>query len=520
MHCYRWIPLTCCLWAVAALAADEKPVSADLLLRGGTLLDGSGEKGVGGDLAVTGDKIVAVGKFPQGKFRRVIDCQGLVIAPGFIDLHNHSDEPILQPKTRPAANYLTQGCTTMVTGNCGGGHVDVGDFLAKLEKQGCGTNIVHLVPHGSLRAKVMGRVQRAPTPTELKKMLALVERGMKDGAWGMSTGLIYVPSVYAETDEIIALAKVVAAHGGIYASHIRGESETLLDAIDEALRIGKEAKLPVHVSHFKASGRPYWGSIRIAAKRIEEARAAGQRVTADQYPYIASSTSLSATVLPSWALEGGEKEMIARLKDPTQSAKIRATIVEKLKVNDRIQLAACKSKPEWNGKLLADIAKSEGRDAAGLAIDILLQGGSQIVNFGMSEEDVRFAMQLPWVATASDGAAKIDDGTRPHPRSFGTFTRKLGLYAVGEKVITLEQAVRASSGLPADILGLKDRGYLRAGCFADVVVFDPQSIRDKATFEEPFHHSDGVRWVFVNGKAAVADGKPTSELHGRPLRHK
>jgi N-acyl-D-amino-acid deacylase len=498
--------------------AEEKTVSGDLLLRGGTFLDGTGGKAVPGDLAIAGDRIVAVGKFAQGKFGRVIDCAGLVVAPGFIDLHNHSDEPILQPVTRAAINYLTQGCTTLVTGNCGSGHADVAGFLARLDKQGAGTNVAHLVPHGSVRASVMGRGKRAPAADELQKMSNLVDEGMKQGAWGMSTGLIYVPGVFADTDELVTLAKVVAAHGGICASHIRNESETLLEAIEEALTIGRRAGLPVHISHFKASGRPHWGSIRLAAKRIEEARAAGLRVTADQYPYVASSTGLSSTVLPAWVVEGGEKEMLARLEDEKQLPKIRDAIMEKLKVADRLQIAAYKPKPEWTGKLLSDIARAEGREAVDVAIEILRHGGSPIVNFSMSEEDVRFAMRLPWVATASDGAVKVDDGTRPHPRSYGTFTRKLGVYAMAENVVTLEQAVRSSSGLPADILGLKDRGYLRAGHYADIVVFDPASLRDRATFEEPFRHSTGIRHVFVNGEAAMSEGKPTKKLAGRALR--
>jgi N-acyl-D-aspartate/D-glutamate deacylase len=501
-------------------AQAVEPVDADVLLAGGAILDGSGGPAVKGDIAIRGERIVAVGAFARGKIGRTIDCSGLAIAPGFIDLHNHSDFPILKRETRPAVNYLSQGCTTLVTGNCGGGQLKVADYLAAIDNSGAGTNIVHLVPHGAVRSSVMGKDKRAPTADELAKMERLVEQCMQDGAWGMSTGLIYVPSVFAETDELIALSRVVARHGGIYASHIRGEGETLLDAVEEALRIGREARLPVHVSHFKASGRPYWGAVRVAARRIEEARAAGHRVTADQYPYVASSTSLEAMLLPAWAREGEAKDVLARLKDERQLPKIRRAIQTSLRTHDRLQIASCKAKPEYAGKLLSDIAAEEKREQIDVALEILTSGGAAAVNFGMSEEDVRYVMSLPWVATASDGSVKVADDSKPHPRSYGTFTRKLGHYAGAEKIISLEQAVRSASGLPADVLGLTDRGYLRTGCFADVVVFEPKSVRDNATYEKPFEHSSGIRWVLVNGREAIADGKPTGALAGRALRHK
>ncbi len=460
-------------------AQDARSVVADVLLAGGTILDGSGGPAVKGDVAIRGERIVAVGRFARGKIGRTIDCTGLAIAPGFIDLHNHSDFPILKKETRPAVNYLSQGCTTLVTGNCGGGHVKVADYLAAIDKPdggkpaagkpddgkhgagkpGAGTNIVHLVPHGAVRSQAMGKEKRAPTAGELAKMEQLVEQGMKDGAWGMSTGLIYVPGVFAETDELVALSRVVARHGGIYASHIRNEGVGLLDAVEEALKIGREAKLPVHVSHFKASGRPYWGAVRLAARRIEEARAAGQKVTADQYPYTASSTSLEAMLLPAWAREGEAKDVLARLKDEKQLPKIRRAIQESLTTHDRLQIAAYKPKPQWAGKLLSDIAVAEKREQIDLALEILSGGGAAAVNFGMSEDDVRYVMTLPWVATASDGSVKVADKSKPHPRSYGTFTRKLGQYAVAEKIVSIEQAVRSASGLPADILGLTDRGY-------------------------------------------------------------
>jgi len=335
----------------------------------------------------------------------------------------------------------------------------------------------------------------------------------------MSTGLIYVPGVFAETSELVALARVVARHRGLYASHIRGESETLLDAVEEALSIGRQAKLPVHVSHFKASARPDWGGVRLAAKRIEEARAAGQQVTADQYPYTASSTSLGDTVLPAWAREGTAKEVIARLSDEARLPKIREAVGKSLKIRDRIQVASYAAKPAWAGKLLSQIAAEEKREVVDVALEILRGGGAPVVNFCMNEDDVRYVMRLPWVATASDGSVKVADDSKPHPRSFGTFTRKLGQYAVADKIVSLEQAVRSASGLPADILGLTDRGYLRPGSAADVVVFDARTIRDRATYESPFEPSVGISWVFVNGQPAIAAGKPNLTLAGRALRH-
>jgi N-acyl-D-aspartate/D-glutamate deacylase len=511
-------PLTLSL-ALAQVADAQAPVDADVLLAGGTILDGAGGPGIAGDLAIRGDRIVAVGKFQTGKIGRTIDCRGLVVAPGFIDLHNHSDQPILGEKTRAAVNYLSQGCTTMVTGNCGSGHFKVGEFYAKLDKNGTGTNIVHLLPQGSIRNAVLGEVNRAATDEELEKMQALVDAGMKEGAWGITSGLIYVPSAYANVDELSELAKVAAAHGGIYASHIRNESERLLDAIEEALEIGRRSGAPVHISHFKASGPDNWGAVRAAAHRIEQARRQGQTVTADQYPYIASSTSLAATVLSSGDREGGNDGLHKRLADPEEGQKLRERIARSLARKGKLQIAAYKPKPAWVGKILTDIAEAEQKEPADIAVEILQNGGAAIVNFGMSEEDVRFVMALPWVATASDGAAKIEDGTKPHPRSFGTFTRKLGVYAIQEKIVPLAQAVRSSSGLPADILGLADRGYLRPEYFADVVVFDPKTIRDEATYDDPFRHSSGIVWVFVNGKLAIAEGKATGELAGRALRH-
>lgn len=504
---------------IAAAAQPAAPLRVDVLLQGATIYDGTGSNPYVGDVALRNGRIVGVGKFAVGQIDQIIDCTGLAVAPGFIDLHNHSDSPIVSAATRANINYLTQGCTSIVTGNCGFGPVDVAAYFAKIDAAGAGTNVLHLLPHGDLRDKVLGKEAREPTSQELAEMERLAEQAMRDGAWGMSTGLIYVPGTYAKTDEIIAIARVVGRHGGIYASHIRNEGVELLAAVEEALRIGREGKLPVHVSHFKASGRHAWGTLHVAAELIEKERTAGNRVTADQYPYTASSTSLEATVLPAWCREGGRKEIAKRLLDPETRARIRKAVEKELEGKVRVQIAGYAPRRDWIGLSIDEIAAAEKRPAVDVVLEMEQNGGARIVNFGMHEDDMRTAMRLPWVATASDGSAKIPDADRPHPRSFGTFTRKLGVYAAKEGVVSLEQAVRSASGLPADILGLTDRGYLKPGQAADVVVFDSKTIADRATYEKPYEYSQGVRYVFVNGVPAIHEGTPTGALAGKALRH-
>lgn len=504
--------------AFAVGAVD--PVNADIVLVGGTIYDGSGAEGVVGDVAIADKKIVAVGKFPHGKILQKIDCTGLVIAPGFIDLHNHSDGPIVSPATRGNVNYLTQGCTTIVTGNCGGGPIRVKEFYDKVDAAGSGTHVAHLLPQGSLREFVMQRINRKPTEEDLTKMRDLAAKAMEDGAWGMSTGLIYIPGTFCETEELIEIAKVVGSYGGIYASHIRNESKNLVEAVEEAMRIGREGKMPVHISHFKASGSDAWGQLRIAVATIEKARETGEKVTADQYPYIASSTSLEATLLPTWAGEGGRKKLEERLKDPETRAKIKSVVEKALSNKRRIQIASYGPYPEYVGKSLDEIGAAEMRDVTELVLEMEAHGGARVVNFGMNEEEVRMAMQIPWVATASDGAARIPDADQPHPRNYGTFSRKIGLYSLKEKVLPLSQAIRSSSGLPADILGLADRGYLRPGLAADVAVFDPKTFVDTATYNHPARYSTGIRYVFVAGSPAIFEGTPTGALAGRAVRKK
>jgi N-acyl-D-aspartate/D-glutamate deacylase len=515
--------LTLTTLVLLALPAADKPVEADVVIRGATLHDGSGKPGRVGDLAIKGDRIVAVGAFTVAGEPRVIDGKGLIAAPGFIDLHTHSDSALQRDVTRANLNYLMQGVTTVVTGNCGSGPTDVAAYFKTMETNGVGSNVIHQVPHNDVRQKVMGNANRLPTADELKKMQELVDRAMTDGAWGLSTGLIYNPGTYAKTDEIIALAKVAAKHGGFYASHIRDEGVGVLTAIDEALTIGREAKLPVHISHLKASGRRAWGKAADEIAAIEKARKAGQVVTADQYPYTASSTSLRATVIPARFREGSNKDFVARLDDPEQGPLIRKAVESALDGREggkAIRIARYTPRPAWQGKDLAAIAEAEKRTPAEIALEIERKGGAQIVNFGMSEEDVRLIMKQPWVATASDGGAQVPGDTVPHPRSYGTFPRKIGRYAIADQLIPVEQAVRSASGLPADVLRLTDRGYLKTGYFADVVLIDPETYRDRATFDKPHTYATGVVYLWVNGKAAIEKGKSTGALAGRVLRHK
>ena len=507
--------------ALLSLPAAD-PVAADVVIRGATLYDGSGRPGQAGDLALKGDRIVAVGRFEVAGTPRVLDGAGLIVAPGFIDLHTHSDTPLTQDATRANLNYLTQGVTTAVTGNCGSGPTDVAAFFKDLESNGVGSNVIHQVPHNSVRGRVMGNANRVPTAEELTKMEALVDQAMRDGAWGLSTGLIYNPGTYAKTDELIALAKVAARHDGFYASHIRDEGVGVLSALEEALRIGREAKLPVHISHMKASGRRAWGKAADEVALIEKARQAGQAVTADQYPYTASSTSLSATVIPARYREGTREQFLARLDDPEQGKLIRKAIEDGLdgrQGGKTLRIARYAPKPQWQGKDLDAIATAEKRSPVEIAVEIERNGGAQVVNFGMSAEDVRLIMKQSWVATASDGSAQVPSDTVPHPRSYGTFPRKIGQFALEEKWVTVEHALRSASGLPADVLRLPRRGYLKPGYFADVVVLDPATYRDRATYDKPHTYATGVVHLFVNGQEVIDKGKFTGAMAGKVLRH-
>ncbi len=505
------------------LPAVDAPVQADFVIRGATVYDGSEKPGRIADLAIRDDHIKAVGTFQVAGNPKIIDGTGLIVAPGFIDLHTHCDNTgITTPERRALINYLTQGVTTVVTGNCGSGPVDVGAYLKKLDDGKVGCNVLHLAPHNSIREQILGNVDRTPTVDELASMKDLVDKAMKDGAWGLSSGLEYTPGAYSKTDELIELAKVVAGHGGLYATHMRDEESGLMASVEEALTIGRRAQLPVHISHLKAGAKVVWGKSADAIVLIQQARDQGQRVTADQYPYLGWSTSLSAVVLPPRLRRGTGKEYVARLDDPETQPLVRQAIADAITKYDAgttFLVARYSPRPEWLGKTLGAIATAEKKQIIDIILEMERHGGASVVGLTMNELDVRLIMKQPFVATASDGGAVIPSEQAPHPRSYGTFPRKIGRYALDDKVITLEQAIRSSTGLPADIIGLKERGYLKPGFKADVVVFDAKTYRDLATFEKPHQYSPGVRYLFVNGVSAIDAGQQTGALSGHAIRH-
>jgi len=506
----------------AAMSKAEEAIVVDVLLRNGWIMDGTGSEAYQGDVGVRSDKIVGVGTFDADTTNAIVlDCEGLTISPGFIDLHNHSDTGILDKLTRANLNFLWQGCTTIVTGNCGSGPTDVKKYYDQIDELGAGTNVMHLIPQGSVRGDVLGTSRRKPDDGEMARIAKLVDSGMRDGAWGMSTGLIYVPSSYADTDELVAQATIVADYRGIYVSHMRGEGTGLLDSVDELLEIGERAGLPVHASHFKSSGQDAWGLVRAAAEKMEAARAAGQIVTADQYPYIASSTSLSATLVPTWAREGGKSAMAKRLTSDDDGPGLRDRIqktLDKKEGGRAIRIARFSKRPDWVGRDLLVIAESEKTTALEVALTVLTNGDASIVNFSMTEDDVRFVMQLPWVATASDGRAARPGTDKPHPRFYGTFPRKIGHYSVREKTLPVEKAVRSATLLPANILGLADRGQLKPGLVADIIVWDRDEFIDQATFDEPHQYATGLKHSLVNGYLAIRNAQATGALAGKSIR--
>ncbi|HYZ84399.1 MAG TPA: D-aminoacylase [Bryobacteraceae bacterium] len=500
--------------------------SYDLLIQNGRIFDGTGNPWFYGDIAVQGDTIVQVGRIPpKATAKQRIDAKGQVVSPGFIDIHSHARRGIFLVPS--AENVIRQGVTLVVEGPDGSSPIPLKPFFEKLAAIKFGVNFAMFAGQGSIREAVMGTQNRPATPEELEKMRELMRDAMRDGAFGMSTGLFYVPGNFTPPDEVIEVAKVAGELGGIHISHVRDEAEGIIDSTNETIRIGELGHMPTQLTHHKVMGKPYWGRSKETLRLADEARARGVDVTADAYPYDASSTGTGA-LFPQWALEGGLKSLRERLGAPDSRAKIKAEIVNRIMTArgggdpKNVALASCDFDKTLAGKNLAQLTEARGQkptaeNAAETAIDLQSKGGCSAVYHAMSEEDVERILRWPHTMIASDGGIQVMGEGVPHPRSYGTFARVLGYYVREKKILTLEDAIRKMTSLPADRLNLGDRGILRPGMKADIAVFNPATVVDKATFENPHQYAEGVSHVVVNGKLVLSAGKMTGELPGRIL---
>lgn len=514
------------LAATAGLTMGAAPAPEAIVIAGGAIYDGSSTGPVAGEVVVVGNRIVAVGPGAAREYpgARVIDARGLVVAPGFIDPHTHSDALIRgeTPEERLVTPWLMQGVTTIFTGidGYGQGEGTVKELLDHVDTGGVGPNVATLVGFGAVRVKVLKNDDRAPTAAELDRMKALTAQGMCEGAFGLSTGLFYAPQSFAKTEEVIAVAREASKRGGIYDTHQRDESSYsigLINSVKEAIEIGRQAGMPVHFAHIKALGADVHGKANAIVAAVEAARAGGVNVTADQYPYEASGSSLVASLVPRWAQDGGAAALVERIGTPADRARIvtemQANLVRRGGAN--AVLLRGEGKP-WVGKRLDVVAAEWKVDPVEAALRIILAnrgGGSPIVSFNMIEPDIKLLMRQPWVMTGSDGSAG-------HPRMYGTFPTKYAKYVVAEKAIDLATFINSSTGRTADFYKLDRRGHLKPGYFADIVVFDPRAYRPRATYLEPTRLSEGVRTLLVNGTAVIEGGKLTGKAGGKALRHR
>lgn len=517
------------LFVVFVAASGAQPVAGqpayDLLLQNGRIVDGAGSPWHLGDLGVRGDTIVAIGRGLPGEARRTIDVAGAVIAPGFIDLHTHARRGILDVPT--ADNYVRQGVTTLIEGPDGSSPLPLRPFLDQLAALGTSPNLGSFVGQGSIREALLGPADRQPSAEQLARMKELVREAMRDGAFGLSTGLFYVPGAFTPTAEVVELARVAGELGGIHISHMREESKDVERSVSETIEIGEAGRLPTQVTHHKIIGTPNWGRSEATLKLVDAARARGVDVTIDQYPYTASSTGLQA-LLPAWALEGGRSRVLERLRDPATRTRIRAAVVESLRDGRgggdarNVQIASCRWNPSLAGKNLAEIARAASRgadleSAADTALELVEQGGAQAIFHAIAEADLERILVHPATMVASDGEVTRFGEASPHPRSYGTFARVLSRYVRERRLLTLEQAVHKMTAQPAVRIGLLDRGLLRPGMKADVVVFDPERVRDRATFEQPHQYAEGFSLVVVSGVPVFEGGAMTAARPGRVL---
>ena len=504
---------------VASAQAQAATQPADILITGGTIYDGGTGKPFRGDVAISGDRIVFVGRKASMSARRTIDAKGLIVAPGFIDGHSHSEHFLdsAAPDQRQAPAYLTQGVSTVLVGIDGRGLPELADQFDRYRRQGIGVNVASYVGFGTIRSRVIGDDDRAPNPAELATEKGLVAKGMCEGAVGLSTGLFYFPQSYAKTDEVVELAKAAAQRGGIYDTHQRDESDYSIGVVastKEVLQIGTEANIPVHISHIKVLGSDVWGKSGEIIDMINQARARGQNVTANQYPWLASKTPLDAALVPRWAMDGGYPAMIKRFDDPGQLPKIQKEMTDNLRRrNGPHSILLVSPGHPWTGKYLDEIAKEWGIGPVDAAIRILRNPEKEpIVSFNMSQDDVDNFAKQPWVAMGSDGSPG-------HPREAATWPYKYVDEVKTRHVVSLTDFIHGSTGLPADIYMLDHRGYLKPGYYADVVVFNPDTYAPRADYIHPDLLSTGIVELVVNGKFAVDEQKMTQVLSGRPLAH-
>jgi dihydroorotase/N-acyl-D-amino-acid deacylase len=509
---------------IAGLGAQ--PPTYDLLIRNARIVDGTGSPWYRGDIALRGEAIGRIAPRIEGPASRTIDAGGHMVAPGFIDIHTHARRGIFDVPT--ADNYVRQGVTTLIEGPDGSSPLPIKPFLERVAAVHITPNFALFVGQGSVRDQVIGSVNRKATPDEIEKMRGLVRQGMLDGAFGLSSGLFYVPGTFTPTAEVIELAKVAGSMGGIYISHMRDEASGILSSVRETIEIGEKGGLPTQVTHHKIIGKANWGKSVDTLRLIDEARARGVDATIDQYPYTASSTSIQAALMPAWSLEGGRQEVLKRLQNPSMRSELQKEtariILEERGGGDpqNVQLARCDWDPSLAGKRLGDVTRGRGlpvtiENAADTALWIVERGGCSGIFHAIEEEDLQRILRHPATMIGSDGEIPIFGTANPHPRSYGTFVRVLGRYVRDLKTITLEDAVRKMSAFPAQRLGLADRGVLREGMKADIAIFNPDTIRDLATFERPHQYAEGVDYVIVNGQVAFEGGKMTAARPGRIL---
>jgi len=508
------------------LAISQATPHYSVVIKNARIIDGAGNPWYRGEIGIRDGRIAYIGKIDPSEAGRVIDAKNQIVSPGFIDVHTHVESIYSLPA---AENFVRMGVTTLVTGNCGSSVTDVAQFLGQIKQKPIAVNLATLIAHGSVRRKVMGLDDRAPTPEELKQMEGVVEQAMKDGAVGLSTGLIYVPGTYAKTDEIVDLARVAARYGGLYATHMRSEGEKVADAIKESINIGEQAGLPVEISHFKISSKNSWGQSPMTIGLVRDARARGLTVTVDQYAYTASSTSLDSR-LPTWLRAGGLEAAKTRLADTAQHERVVKEMKEGLKHSgfkdySYAMVASYEPDPSFNGKSIAEITKQvRGKDDITNQIEQIITmfaaGGAGMVYHGMSEQDVQNIMREPFTMIASDSGVRQIDESVPHPRGYGNNVRVLGHYVRELKLISLEDAIRKMTSLPAQTFGFTDRGLLRPGFAADLVIFDENTIADRATYDKPHQYAVGISHVLVNGEEVFAEGAMTSARPGVALIHR